>query len=135
MLADLIRENEYLKDLLQEQRIEFSQKEMELDQEEMELDQPQNQMDVLSKDVDEQAFRIKEMELMKCGLSKERFLNAPPMSLFNPLKDAEVEAAVEAAKKQIEAEEEAITYKRRKSASREEEITFSDEVEEQHITI
>ena len=148
-LADLALENENLKNLLQEQEVELGQQKVELGQQKVELGQQKvelakkdeelyqnrKQIDVLSKKVDEQAFRIKELERMKFGHSRERFVDDHQLSLFNPPKDAEVEAAVEAAKKQIEAEEETITYNRRKPAPRGEGITFSGEVEEQHITI
>ena len=155
-LADLTLENENLKNLLQEQKVELGQKDEELGQQKIELGQQKvelakkdeelyqkdeelyqnrKQIDVLSKKVDEQAFRIKELERMKFGHSRERFVDANQLSLFNSPKDAEVEAAVETAKKQIEAEEETITYNRRKPAPRGEGITFSGEVEEQHITL
>ena len=141
-LADLALENENLKNLLQEQEVELGQQKVELGQQKVELGQQKvelakkdeelyqnrKQIDVLSKKVDEQAFRIKELERMKFGHSRERFVDDHQLSLFNPPKDAEVEAAVEAAKKQIEAEEETITYNRRKPAPRGEGITFSGEV-------
>lgn len=118
-IAELIQKNKKLTEQLSEKEEQLSEKDKKIES--------------LSDKVSQQAIRIKELERMKFGHSRERFTDANQLSLFEQPADKAVEQAVEKVKAEIE--EETITYTRCKPAPRGEGIKFSGEVKEEHIIV
>ncbi len=85
--------------------------------------------DVVSK----QRHRIRELERMLFGQSRERFMGDPNQTSmeFENLSDEQTEQAV--AESEAEEEPETVTVERRKPARRGEGVRFAEEVEESHV--